>query len=62
MIPVFQERFSLPPSDKEVPPHVAALLSHDPVHLLDRKGIYLEEAIAKLAKMVNESRSKSGTA
>jgi serine/threonine protein kinase len=58
MIPVFQERF-VAPKPAHIAEPVAVLLKHQGVHLLDRKGIYIEPATEKLAKMVIDSVRKA---
>jgi hypothetical protein len=55
MIPVFQESFPEVKSSQTFPPHVAELLRRQAVHLLDRRGIYIDPALEKLARMIMDS-------
>ncbi|MBI5667199.1 MAG: protein kinase [Chloroflexi bacterium] len=50
MIPVFQESY-VAPTDITAP-HIASLLQHDGVHILDIRNLYVDQAIADLAQMV----------
>jgi formylglycine-generating enzyme required for sulfatase activity len=53
MIPVFQERYVAPnPIPNE---HIEALLQSDGVHILDVRNIYIDQAIADLAKMIRNT-------
>jgi len=53
MIPVFQERY-IPPSP--IPnEHVEALLQSDGVQFLDVRNLYIDQAIAQLAEMIQKS-------
>jgi tetratricopeptide (TPR) repeat protein len=58
MIPVFQERFAMPKSAQSLPEPAAVLLRHQAVHLLDLKGIYVDAAVDKVAKMIVESMKR----
>jgi hypothetical protein len=60
MIPVLQESFRA--SDLAIPhePHVEALLSHDGIQLLDERGIYIEQAIDEIARLVQRTLGLEG--
>lgn len=58
MIPIIQEDFKFPISGQSMAPHIDALLAFQGVPLLDRKGVYIDPAIADVAKMVHEHVSK----
>jgi hypothetical protein len=53
MVPILQEDFQLPDATEKLDPHIDALLMFQGVPLLDRKGVYLDAAIADLAKMIH---------
>jgi uncharacterized membrane protein YeaQ/YmgE (transglycosylase-associated protein family) len=55
MIPVFQESYNPTPN----PPneHIQALLQYDGVKILDRSNLYVDEAIAHVAKMIKVKSS-----
>ena len=55
MIPVFQESYSQPDPSEELEAHLEMLLGYEGVFLLDRRFIYIEHAIDKLASMVKSS-------
>ncbi len=57
MIPVFQERYKAPDPapEKET---IQTLLQSDGVHIFDVKNVYIDSAIADLAKMIRETLSK----
>lgn len=52
MVPVFQESFQPAELSDELQPHVASLLDHDCVHLLDRRNIHVVHTIDELARIV----------
>jgi serine/threonine protein kinase len=52
MIPVLQEDFVSPEATAQEEEWMRSLLGHQGVHLLDRKNIYVDETVAKLAKMI----------
>lgn len=54
MIPVFQEGFALPAADA-VDAAVNELLQYDGVHLLDRRNIYIDQAVAEIAAQVRST-------
>ena len=54
MVPVFQETFSERAGDK-VKPHVETLLTHNGVHLLDRRNIHIDHTITDLAEIVKQT-------
>lgn len=56
MIPLFQEAYVRPEDEEKLDPHIQSLLEYEGVHVLDRKNIYIDEAIAKLAKMIKQSQ------
>jgi serine/threonine protein kinase len=51
MIPVFQESFVAPPIEN-LAPHIQALINYEGVHLLDRRNLFVDQAIVQLAKIV----------
>jgi serine/threonine protein kinase len=59
MIPVFQESFPEVKSSQNFPPHVTELLRRQAVHLLDRRGIYIDPAVEKLARMILDTSPAS---
>ncbi|MDL1882672.1 TIR domain-containing protein [Anaerolineae bacterium CFX8] len=59
MIPVFQEAFVEPSGDCE--PHVQQLLEHQGVHILDQRGLYIDNAIDVLIKMVKRYLDTDGS-
>jgi hypothetical protein len=60
MIPVFQESYEHP-QQPELGGHVEALISFEGVHLLDRRNIYVDDAISKVARIVEQSVRPRGT-
>lgn len=52
MVPVMQESYALPAADEPLEPHIEALTMYDGVQLLDRKNIFVDETIAKLARII----------
>jgi serine/threonine protein kinase len=58
MIPVFQEGYSPPGPSEHFEPHIETLINYDGVHLLDRRNLYVEQAIDDLAKMVTATVRK----
>ncbi len=52
LIPVFQESFQIPEGQ---PDHIHALLHAQGIQLLEQRGLYMEEALAKLARMIRPS-------
>jgi Mg-chelatase subunit ChlD len=59
MIPIFQESFEAP--SQPVNDALRALLESDGIHVLDRKNIYVDESIEKLAKMIIKLAGKSSS-
>jgi hypothetical protein len=62
MIPVFQESYKEISSDSDVPyptAYIEALLQHDGVHVLDKRNIYIEDAIRDLAEMIRNTGNSS---
>jgi serine/threonine protein kinase len=55
MVPVFQEGFGLPSETATSQPQIAALLSYEGVHLLDRRNIHIDHTVSDLAKIINSS-------
>jgi hypothetical protein len=53
MIPVFQESYAAPA--EPLSHEVAALLDFQGVPVLDKRGLFVDESIAKLARMVKET-------
>jgi serine/threonine protein kinase len=54
MVPVFQENFE-PPLAEQLDGHIGALISFEGVHLLDRRNIYVDYAITRLAEIIKKS-------
>jgi hypothetical protein len=59
MVPVFQESYSPPDPSEHLEPHIEMLINYEGVHLLDRRNLYVEQAIDDLASMVAASVRKS---
>ena len=59
MVPVFQESFSQPDPSERLEPHIETLINYDGLHLLDRRNIYVEHTISKLAEMIDMSVRKA---
>jgi hypothetical protein len=55
IIPVFQEGFLMPKSPKVPSEYSETLRNREAVYLLDQKGIYIDAAIEKLARMIIDS-------
>jgi serine/threonine protein kinase len=55
MVPVFQESFEQPAASEKLDGHIEALISFEGIHLLDRRNIYVDDAISRLASMVKQS-------
>jgi hypothetical protein len=59
MIPLFQESYSAPAPPLSKP--VEALLQSDGLHILDIRNIYIDQAIADLAKMISATYQHRNT-
>jgi hypothetical protein len=55
MVPVFQESYEQPAASEKLDEPIETLMSFDGVHLLDRHNIYVDDAIAHLARIVEQS-------
>jgi hypothetical protein len=60
MVPVFQESYEQPTASGNLEEPIETLISFDGVHLLDRHNIYVDDAITKLAKIVEQSIQQGG--
>ncbi|MGA8311300.1 MAG: TIR domain-containing protein [Terriglobales bacterium] len=59
MVPVFQESYTKPDPSEPLEPHVEALINYEGLHLLDRRNIYVDHTISKLAEMIVASFRKA---
>jgi hypothetical protein len=55
MVPIFQESYEQPAATEKLEEPIETLISFDGVHLLDRRNIYVDDAITRLAKIVEQS-------
>jgi serine/threonine protein kinase len=60
MVPVFQESYEQPAASEKLEEPIETLISFDGVHLSDRRNIYVDDAITKLAKIVEQSVQQAG--
>jgi hypothetical protein len=58
MVPVFQESYAQPDPSEHLEPHIETLINYDGLQLLDRRNLYVEHTIDKLAEMVTATVRK----
>ena len=55
MVPVFQESFDRQIDEEALEPHLRAMLAFDGVRLFDQQNVYIDTAIADLARIVHST-------
>ena len=62
MVPILQESYEPPTATERLDVPVETLISFEGVHLLDRRNVYVDDAIARLARIVQQSVSQTRAA